>query len=96
MCSSYPTLLAFSKTLSGWEFCVTNASGLSSGLLIGWNPHIVRYNAFETVGGILVHANFRGSSTTLSILNCYGLIQAVTSFGIEEWWEAFLLYLILS
>ena len=27
---------------------------------------------FETVGGILVQAKFRGSPTTISILNCYG------------------------
>ena len=72
MCSSYPTLLAFSKLMPNWEFCATSASGLSRGLLTAWNPLFVRCHAFEIVVGILVKARFCGLSTPLAILNCYG------------------------
>ena len=72
MCSHFPVILAFSKILSGWDLCATDALGLSGGLLTGWNPHTICCKDFETVGGILVHAKFRGSPATLSILNSYG------------------------
>ena len=72
MNSSYPALLAFSKLGPGWEFCAINSSSLSGGILSGWNPHIVKCKAFCTVAGILLKAQFRGSSISLSILNCYG------------------------
>ena len=72
MCSTYPTLHAFSKLLPNWELCATNASRLSSVLLTAWNPGRVRCRAYETLAGILVKAKFRGMDTTLDILNCYG------------------------
>ena len=75
MCSTFPTLHAFSKLLHNWEFCAISASGLSGGLLTAWDPHRVRCRAFETVVGILVKADFRGMNTPLYILNCYGPYQ---------------------
>ena len=72
MCSTYPTLHAFSKLLPNWEFYAISASGLLGGLLTVWNPRRVRCHAFETLAGILVKAKFWGLNTTLDILNCYG------------------------
>ena len=72
MTSSYPTLFAFSKLCPGWEFCALNSNGLSGGILSGWNPKILRCKAYQTFAGVLLKASFRGSSFSLSILNCYG------------------------
>ena len=33
MCSTFPALYAFSKLFPKWEFCATDAIGLSGGLL---------------------------------------------------------------
>jgi len=70
--STYPTLLAFSKLRPGWEFCAIGSKGLLGGILSGWNPLRVRCKDFKTLAGILLKARFRGSHTSLSILNCYG------------------------
>ena len=35
MSACFPALLAFSKLLSGWEFCALNLKGLSDRLLTG-------------------------------------------------------------
>ena len=72
MNSTYPALLAFTKLCPGWEFYATSSSRLSGGILLGWNPLIVKCKAFHTFSGILLKARFTGSSTSLSILNCYG------------------------
>ena len=72
MCNHFPALTAFSKLLSGWEFCALDAIGLSGGLLTGWNPHSLCCKAFEIAAGIFVKSSFRGSPTTFSILNYYG------------------------
>ena len=72
MNNTYPALLAFSKLHPGWEFYATSSSGLLRGIIFGWNPHIFKCKAFLTYAGILLKARFRGSSTILSILNCYG------------------------
>ena len=72
MCSSFPTLHAFSKILPNWEFCAIDASGLSGGLLTAWNPMMVRCRAFKTVAGILVKASFRGMGSPIFVLNYYG------------------------
>ena len=72
MNSSYPALLAFSKLCPGWEFCAISSSGLLRGILSCWNPHIVKCKSFHTMAGGLLKAQFRGSSISLSILNCYG------------------------
>ena len=72
MCSSYPALLSFSKILPNWEFCAIDALGLLGGLLKAWNPFLVRCHAFETAAGILLKSNFRGMTSPLTILNCYG------------------------
>ena len=58
LCSTYLAIWYFSKLMSGWEFCALDASGLSSGILTGWNPHSVICKAFEIVDGILVQACF--------------------------------------
>ena len=71
MCSSFPTLHAFSNLLSSWELCAISASSLSGGLLTAWDPHRVRCHAFATVAGILVKVVFRGMHAPLDILNCY-------------------------
>ena len=72
MCSTFPTLLAFSKLLPSWEFCAISASGLSGGLLTAWNPHRVKCRAFQTCVGLLVQASFHGMSSPIAILNVYG------------------------
>ena len=72
MCSTYQSLLAFSKLMPNWEFCATSGSGLSGDLLIAWNPLLVRCLDFETIAGILVKERFHGLSNPLAILNCYG------------------------
>ena len=54
MNSSYTALLAFSKLCPSWEFCAISSSGLLGGILLGWNPHIVKCKSFCTVAGILL------------------------------------------
>ena len=72
MTSSYPTLLTFSKLFLGWEFCAHSSIGLSGGILSGWNSKLLKCKAYHTVAGILLKAMIRGSTFSLSILNCYG------------------------
>ena len=38
MTSTYPALFAFSKLCPGWEFYALDSSGISGGILSGWNP----------------------------------------------------------
>ena len=83
MTSSYPALLDFSKLRPGWEFCVVSSSGLLGGILSAWNPHCIKLKYFHTVAGILLKARLRGSSFTLSFLNCYGPYSQRESF-----WDA--------
>ena len=40
MCCHAQALYLFSKLKPGWEFCAFDASGLSGGLLAGWDPHL--------------------------------------------------------
>ena len=54
MCSSSPSLLTISKILPTWEYCAISASGLSGGLLIAWNPLLIKCKAFQTCAGLLV------------------------------------------
>ena len=72
MNSTYPALPAFTKLRPGWEFYGTSSSGLSGGMLSRWNPLIIKWKSFHTFAGILLKARFTSSSTSLSILNCYG------------------------
>ena len=72
MCSALPALFAFSKILPSWEFCATNAHGLSGGLLSAWNPKKVNCRAFQTCAGLLLEASIRGTNLPLHILNVYG------------------------
>ena len=72
MISSYPALFAFSKLCPGWEFCALSSNGLSRGILSGWNLKLLRCKSFHTIAGILLKASIRGSTSSISILNCYG------------------------
>ena len=40
MCTSYQSLIMFSKFKPRWQFCAVDAFGLSGGLLAGWNPSL--------------------------------------------------------
>ena len=72
MTSTYPALFAFSKLCPGWEFCALDSSGLSGGILSGWNPQVLRCKAYHTLAGILLKVSMRGWSLPFSILNVYG------------------------
>ena len=72
MTSSHSALLAFSRLCPGWEYCAISSSGLSGGILAAWNPHRFKVKSFHTVAGILLKGRIRGSSFSLSLLNCYG------------------------
>ena len=72
MTSTYPALFAFSKLCPGWEFCAIDSSGLSGGILSGWNPHVLRCKAYHTMAGILINVSLRGCTIPFSILNVYG------------------------
>ena len=49
-----------------------DAIGLSSGLLAGWNPSLVRCKAFSSITGIVLRASIRGIIKVFTIINCYG------------------------
>ena len=72
MCCYSQSLLPFSKLKPGWEFCAFDASGLSGGLLAGWNPLSVHCKAFTSLTGIILKATFKGLSETFTVINCYG------------------------
>ena len=72
MCCHAQALYLFSKLKPGWEFCASDASGLSGGLLAGWDPHLVRCKAFTSLDGIVLKAIFKGLADTFTIINWYG------------------------
>ena len=72
MCGHAHALHLFSKLKPGWEFCASNATGLSGGLLAGWDPHLVRCKAFSSLPGIVLKAIFKGLVETFTVINCYG------------------------
>ena len=72
MCCFSQSFLLFSKLKLGWEFCASDASGLSGGLLAGWNPFMVRCKAFSSLAGIILKANIKGLSEVFTIINYYG------------------------
>ena len=72
MCNYYQSLLMSSRFKLGWELCDVDASGLSGGLLVGWNPLLVCCKAFSSFGGIFLKASIKGLSEILTIFNCYG------------------------
>ena len=80
MCGTFSALYAFSKLFPKWEFCATDANGLSGGLLSAWDPQIVRCRAYRTCVGILLQASFRGLTYPLSIINTYGPYKNRESF----------------
>ena len=80
MCCFSQALYLFSKLKPGWEFCASDASGLSSGLLTGWDPHLVRCKAFSSLVGIVLKATFKGLAETLTVINCYGPYIQRTSY----------------
>ena len=72
MCCYSQVLYLFSKLKPGWEFCASDATGLSGGLLAGWDPHLVRCKVFSSLAGIILKANFKGLAETFTVINCYG------------------------
>jgi len=49
----------------------TDASGLSGGLAVLWDPSWIQASAFKCYAGILISASIRGQSTSLKMLNIY-------------------------
>ena len=80
MCCFFRSLHLFSKLKPGWEFCASDASGLSGGLLAGWNPHLVQCKAFTSLASIILKATFKGLFETFTIINCYGPYTQRTTF----------------
>ena len=72
MCNFSQALFLFSKLKPGWEFCALDSSGLSEGLLAGWNPLLICCKDFTSFAGILLKSKIKGFSQVFSILNCYG------------------------
>ena len=72
MCSHAHALYLFSRLKPGWEFCASDACGLSGGLLAGWDPHLVRCKAFTSQAGIVLNASFKGLDESFTVINCYG------------------------
>ena len=72
MCCYSQSLLMFSKLKHGWEFCAIDASGLSRGLLAGWNPLLVHCKDFTSLAVIILKATFKVLSDTFTVINCYG------------------------
>ena len=72
MCCHAHALYLFSKLKPSWEFCASDASGLSGGLLVGWDPHLVHCKAFTSLAGIALKAIFKGLAKTFTVINCYG------------------------
>ena len=80
MCYYSQSLLLFSKLKPGWEFCASDASGLFGGLLVGWNPLMVRCKAFTSLAGIILKATFKGLSETFIVINFYGPYTQITVY----------------
>ena len=72
MCDHFTSLRLFSFMNPGWEFCAIDAHGISRGILLTWNPHLVRCKAYHSFVGILLSASFKGLDLLFSIVNCYG------------------------
>ena len=72
MSDHFSALSMFSKMRHGWEFCALNSQGLFGGLLMGWNPLLIRCKAFQSYADILVKSRFKGLESILSILNVCG------------------------
>ena len=72
MCDHFTSLRLFSFMNPGWEFCAIDAHGLSRGILLSWNPHLVRCKAYHSFVGLLLSASFKGLDSVFSIVNCYG------------------------
>ena len=80
MCSHAHALYLFSTLKPGWEFCASDACGLSGGLLAGWDPHLVRCKDFSSLAGIVLKATFKGMAETFTVINCYGPYIHRTSY----------------
>jgi len=68
-----------------WYIAATEASGLSGGLAVIWDPRWVSAKSFKCLGGILVSTNFRGCPDVIHILNVYAPYKDRASY-----WEPFL------
>ena len=69
MCNFTQSLLLFSKFKPGWEFYAVDASVLSGGLLVGWNPLLVCCKEFSSIAGIILKDFIKGISNIFSIIN---------------------------
>ena len=63
----------FLRLRSSWRVCARDASRLSSGILVAWNPLVADFRAFDSVVGILLKGNFLGFKEQVHMLNIYGL-----------------------
>ena len=80
MCCHAQALYLFSKIKPGWEFCASDASGLSGGLRASWDPHLVRCKDFSSLAGIVLKEKFKGLAKTLTVINCYGPYNQITTY----------------
>ena len=72
MCCYSQALYLFSKLKPGWEFCASDAMGISGSLLARWDPHLVQCKAFSSLDGIILKPSFKGLADTFTVINCYG------------------------
>ena len=72
MCDHFTALHLFAHMKPDWEFCAIDALGLLRGILLAWNPRLIRCKAFHSFVGILLKASFKGLDSIFSIVNCYG------------------------
>ena len=80
MCDHFTALHLFAFIKTGWEFCAIDALGISGGILLAWNPCLIRCKAFHSFAGILLSASFKGLDSVFSIVNCYGPYANITSY----------------
>ena len=52
--------IPFLKIASTWHVCVVDATGLSGGTLVAWNPLVDSMKDFTTCAGILIEGHFLG------------------------------------
>ena len=77
------TLAFFRKMFPKWHMVATDASSLSGGLAVIWDPTWIKASAFKCNVGIFISASIRGHSTSLNMLNIYAPCRDRTPFW--EW-----------
>jgi len=71
MHSASVTLAFFRRMFPFWHMVATDASGLSGGLAVMWDPAWINAIAFKCYAGILISASVRGQSISINMLNIY-------------------------